>query len=85
MKSISESRGKHVSTSEMAHILTAYNEKYGINQIDFDDMSYDSPSEAAQLMTYGAMESYPKMLNEPRKIDLDDESSFDFDTFNFYF
>jgi len=90
-KSISELRGKQVSTSDMAHILTAYNEKYGINQIDFDDMSFDSPFKAAH---WAKLKDHPnstarskkpmaqwkatqKMLNEPRKIDLDDESSFE--------
>ena len=84
MKSISELRGKRVSTSEMAHIITAFNEKYDINQIDFDEMSYNTPSEAAHwakvkdkpidtTTNKKLMEQWKsthKMLNEPRKLSL---------------
>jgi len=91
MQSISELRGKRVSTSEMAHILVAYNEKFGINQIDFDDISYDNPSEkahwdrlkvitnpntiSANKKQMEAWKATQKMLDKPSEIVLYDESS----------
>ena len=87
---LSRQLGRRIFAFEYVNLMAKFDKKHNINQIDFDDMSYDNAEEAAhwgKLKTISVQtpdnqkfmkdaRAFQKSLNEPRSVPSDDESEY---------
>ena len=87
---LSRQLGRRVLAFEYVNLMAKFDKKHNINQIDFDDMSYDNAEEAAhwgKLKTISAQtpdnqkfmkdaRAFQKSMNEPKSVPSGDESQY---------